>query len=339
MKFKIYKLIFESPLHIGIEGMGAEKIEDYIPSDTLWGAIINNYLQLFEVKNIDDFCKNSPFKLSSTFPYSEELLFFPVPIGALDFLYNIVPVEKIKKVKKIRFLEKSIFEKIINAETIEYQQLNIASEYFDGSFLYLLNDEEKIKSHFYKVIEIPRVTVDRYNSTATEGEFFYFSQIHFDKKSGLFFMANFNDEQIEKKFDAALRLLSDEGIGADRTVGKGYFNFVKENIEIKVPDDAIHFITLSLYHPKWEEIEKGLIEEAAYSLKNRKGFAHHSGVQGKRRRSLRMFGEGSWFKSVNNKNSYGNNEIVIEKDRDFIPFNVYRYGMAFPISFKGVAYE
>lgn len=338
MMYKIYKLNFKSPLHIGIEGFGAESIEAYIPSDTLAGAIISCWFTLYEIKDKDGFCSDLPFKISSAFPFYEEFNFLPIPVGALDYLYDTVRVQEIKKIKKIIYAEKSCYEKMLNSRVMEFKDLNISKKNINTHLLYPLEYQPLIGEPFYKIEEIPRVTINRANDSSTEGEFFYFSQMSFYEGAGLFFLAEFTDENTEQNFDAALLLLGDQGIGADRNVGKGFFSFSKESFEIDEPEEAKYFTTLSLYHPNENEVRAGLLKKSAYVLRNRKGFAHNDNLRGIRRKSVRMFAEGSWFSKIDT-DLVGDNAVVIDKQAEFIPFNVYRYGKAFPLSYKGFADE
>lgn len=328
MKLYGYRLIFDTPLHLGLEGIGAEKIEETLHSDTLWGALVSSYFQLFDVADKDEFCLNPPFRVSSGFPFFGDTLFLPVPLGALDPLFDRLTPEEIKILKKVKYLALPLFEQIIagvSATELEYR--------IHGYYMWPKNEPPE-SVIFSRTSETPRISLDRRNDTVIEGEFFYFSQMYFSDKAGFYFLAHFDAPESQQKMEAALRLLGDEGLGADRTVGRGFFHFERQEINLKVPDTGSHFITLSLYHPTTAEVEAGLLKDSAYDLINRRGYAAHLSVRGKRRKSIRMFTEGSCFTAVNGPEYPGDISVVLKKSGSFIPFNVYRYGKAFPIPYR-----
>ena len=324
MRFMAYRLHFKAPLHIGIEGIGAEKIDYIVHSDTLWGAMANAYLAL----DLPFDFVQPQFQISSAFPYFKDRWFFPVPVGALNYLFE--QVENSKSLKKVKFLEKELFETFINGQQPDGMQLHSYSK--NNAYLLLKACEEMEETPIFRVKESPRVTLDRYSDSAIEGQIFYFAELSFASQAGLFFLVNFNDEKEQKYFEAALRFLGDEGLGADRTVGKGLFEFEAQELELNTPASTDAFATLSLYHPRKDEIANGLLKNARYQLVTRKGFAFNPAVRGKRRKFVRMFGEGSVFSGeVDLTHLPGDIPTVIPAQGNFIPFEVKRYGVAFPV--------
>ncbi len=328
MKWLVYRLHFKSPLHIGEEGIGAEKIVPYIPSDTLWGAVASAHVTLGLPF---DFAK-PPFAISSAFPFVQNHYFFPVPLGGLDGLLKQAAEQDeiwIKKIKKINYLEKSVFEQIISGQKLQLNRLFIP----EAQDEFLVNARQLAELFpIYRIYEVPRITVDRLQDSAAEGQIFYFSQMVFQEQAGLFFMAHFANEQAQKHLEAALHLLGDEGLGADRTVGRGFFEVEKTEVELNLPEKPNAFTTLSLYFPKQDELKLLLNDQVRYRLVKRKGYAAHVGVRGKRRGMVRMFAEGSLFVQPPPKTPIGEIPIVIERSPEKgIPFPVYRYGRAFTI--------
>jgi CRISPR-associated protein Csm4 len=326
MRLMLYRLQFKAPLHIGLEGIGAEKIDLTVHSDTLWGALANAYLAL----GLPFDFEQPQFFVSSAFPYFGEHLFFPLPMGALDYLFEEAEEHYLKAIKKIEFVEKSLFEKLIGGQKPSWQSLY----FYKRNKAYLLGKacDELNETMIFQVQETPRVTLDRYTDSAVEGQIFYFAQMVFAPQAGLFFLARFNGEDEQNRFEAALRFLGDEGLGADRTVGKGLFDFDARKLELETPQTADMFTTLALYHPHKDEIKNGLLRNARYGLITRKGFAFNPAVRGKRRKFVRMFTEGSVFTRVTeNGQSPGDVPTVIPAQGDFIPFSVKRYGIAFDV--------
>ena len=74
-------------------------------------------------------------------------------------------------------------------------------------------------------------------------------KILFKYDSGLYFLAEGNTELLEK----ALSILSVEGIGTDRNVGFGFFDFSSEELMLELPEQANHQVALSVLIPESKE--------------------------------------------------------------------------------------
>lgn len=144
----------------------------------------------------------------------------------------------------------------------------------------------------------------------------------------------FHEPAYKKPFTQVLRLLGDEGLGLDRTSGKGLFEI--ENASdgtLPGPPAAQRFLTLSLYAPEAEEIDHGLLQHSGYELVQRSGYV--SGLS-YRRQSLTMFAEGSVFNGAPfAKPQYGATREVLNPAfaASAIRHPIFRYGYAFPIGF------
>ncbi|APF19578.1 CRISPR-associated RAMP protein, Csm4 family [Caldithrix abyssi DSM 13497] len=330
MNYAIFRLTFETPLRIGEEGIGAEKLVPYVPSDTLWGALVSAHFTLGLPFDFDDL----PFYLSSAFPFFKERLFFPPPLGALDYLLDGLDETqpgRLKDLKKIKYVDQKLFEALINGRQPALKELHFYAT--QREFLTLEEIDGLQKGPLFGIYERPRVTVDRFTGSGAEGQIFYFSQMTFAKGAGLFFLAEFKDERARRHFEAALRLLADEGLGSDRTVGRGFFRFESAEMELDAPQQSAFFTTLSLYFPQPTEVEELLESGARFKLARRKGYAAHFQARGKRLGQTLMFGEGSLFKRPAGAMRFpGTNPVVLQKDAlPDVPFNVYRYGRAFDI--------
>ena len=159
-----------------------------------------------------------------------------------------------------------------------------------------------------------------------------------DTNGGYFFLVKYFDENIKVKLRAVLRLLGEQGISGDRSSGHGRFEpeFQKQKLTFDVPDDADHFISLSLLYPQKCELANGLLNgEAAYNFITRDGwfFSRMSYLSSiKRRQKRRMFAEGSVFHSAPDAEYYG--QITDVKPPDFSEHPVFRWGIGFPIGVK-----
>lgn len=324
-EFTLYKMYFNSPLHIGAHGIGYEETEDMIHSDTLFSAIMSLWSNFYD-NDIESLCKSPPFIISSAFPFKGNVLFFPRPMARLGKDVE-TDDQKEKKLKKVKFISQQLLESILKGES-ENLEFNEKDTFQDGKFWHLKRSSiDKNTGIVFAESERPRVVIDR--NTNSSG-IYYFSEILFEKDAGLFFLTKFVEKEIRQKFEAVLRLLGDEGIGGDKRMGKGLYSLdVKEKYHMRLPENADGFLTLSLYYPEESEFKSGVLNDASYNLISRKGWLHSPGAMALRRKEIRTFTEGSVFNALG-KDIYGTNPCVLDKnDKLGLTHNIYRYGIAF----------
>ena len=319
----VYKLNFSSPFHVDAHGVGYEETDEIIHSDTLFSALMTLWNNFYD-DDVESLCQNPPFLISSAFPYKSSTYFFPRPMmkigkeGEDDYKTG-------KKLKKVKYVSKIVLEALRKGESPDFDENNTFQNHkfwFEGTSSDL-NEASKIFSNR----EVPRVTIDRATSSS---EIFYFSEIIFERDSGLFFLASFKDKEFRPKFEAVLRLLGDEGVGGDKRIGRGIFSVqIDEGFSFSTLQDADGFMNLSLYYPKEDEFNNGILKGASYNLASRKGWIHAGGAMSLKRKQIRMFSEGSVF-NCTGEASYGANPCVLEKDPIVgLKHNIYRYGMSF----------
>lgn len=129
-------------------------------------------------------------------------------------------------------------------------------------------------------------------------------------KPHFYFLAEITEMKAE--FEASLRLMCDEGIGGERAFGRGQFESVKIDDWDGI-DLSENKICLSLVNPKNEEELKNI---QFYDSGIRGGFTGK-----KKRKSVRMITEGSFFK----EKITGQMVEVLETNR----YSVYQNGNAF----------
>lgn len=311
MKLKICKLKPKSSLHIGEREDFLESTEIYIHSDTIFSGICHCYSLLYGQDDLKELLQkfidsNPPFLISSAFPYSDEKFYFPVP-------ENQIPKEKTFK-KKI-FVEKSGFEKLISGSRVE--------EVDESLFI-----PNNLSVAPYVVTYTPRVSLSRL--TAHPGEnFFYFGEVVYRENAGLFFIYDVKDHNLQNRFLATIRLLADEGLGGDRTSGKGLFYQPEfTELEMNIPDTEEAFVILSLFSPKNDELAD--IDESFYQLIYRRGYIYSPFCQSLRKKTVLMFKEGSVF--LLRKTG----KIVDVTPEIFKHHRVYRYGYAFGLPCRNI---
>lgn len=263
-QLKIYKLHFTSPLHIG------DARDDYsvslktIASDTMYAALISCLAKLGKTvpENGDMGCT-----ISSLFPFYqkskdvESTLFFPKPLKQ-PLPKSAKAVTERKKIKKVAWLDSFFFSKVLSGEQL-FEDSAI-DECIKGEFM----TSKVIDKDFIKSQVSPRVAVSRDGSK--DAQPFYMDRIMFKDYSGLFFIAEGNTDLV----DDAIALLQQEGIGTDRNIGNGFFEFEKSSIDIDLPEQSDFVMSLSMFIPESKEQLSGMIDSdcIAYDFQRRGGW-------------------------------------------------------------------
>jgi CRISPR-associated protein Csm4 len=322
-KVYAYHLCPVSPLHLGVEGIGQERIEDLPHSDTLFGALLQCWMLIFDV-DPDDLVNKPPFRLTSCFPLIGKRRFFPLPEAALDEVMSESPSHQLKKWKKVRFVEESLFDAWIRGAPFP------AGGKPSGPYLHSGPGFENL---IPADLQVPRLGIDPLSGTAVDAAFFYCTNRYFPKATGLFFLASFNEAEWKQPFETALRLLADIGLGGDRSVGRGSFTW--QVTEVSLPESAqpSGWVTLSLWHPTPKEVANGLLQRSHYAVIRRHGYVAGFGARSLRRKALMFLREGAVVKDKTQP--VGDSPLVLEKRGSFPSFNVYRYGFAFALGFAG----
>lgn len=199
-----------------------------------------------------------------------------------------------KVIKKIRFFSKTNFVALLNGN------LNrLEGNYIRHSKYY---SETGISSPF-KSETVQRVTVSR--TYEEDAGTFYTERLFFADNCGLFFLIEFENDDFKQHITAALRLLGDNGVGSDKSVGNGQFEFGGfEPFDFQFDEHANKQVSLSLFSPNANEVQdKDFLEKSAYSLVKRGGYLANPENFDKttlRKRSVVMFTEGSVFPSSKN---------------------------------------
>lgn len=293
MNLDIVRLHFTSPLHIATPSEDYGKSHDMVHSDTIWSAIIHAWavLGIDIPENPDD----AGFSLSSLFPFTflndKSLYFFPKPFVPFNIQKKEVS-DIAKKLKKIKWVDTVYFEMILNNETVT--GFGKDNEHLQGDWLcgQVLND-------FIKKDVVPRARVPRIAGEDTT--IYYMERIYFAENSGLFFILNCKDEKAKHKIHAALNLLHSEGIGSDRNIGHGKFDWCYDTLKLGVPETSSYCTNLSLFCPKSrEELIPMLDDNSRYDLIKRGGWLSDEQWKTFRKQSVYMFREGGVFAIASN---------------------------------------
>jgi len=305
-----YQLTFLGALHVDSRGTGFyEKTDYFVRSDTLSAAIASTWLQLYP-DDAETLFQNTPYLLSSAFPFYKDMLFFP---RACNSQLDCLEPTKAKKFKRAIWLEQTLWQKSINTKKDWHQD----AEDPEGCFLFPKG--QGMHEALWHVEEKPRIAIDRASNHAADGLLFNFARVHYHSDGGLFFLARFEGEKARKKFEGALSLLGDCGLGSDRNSGHGHFVFTRKPMPLlKVQKN----VCLSLCNPSKQDMQEGWLKHAAYDLVKRGGWI---GGSSSRKKTIRMFGEGSTFQ----KPLKG--QVLAVGKHPSAKYTVYRDGRAFMV--------
>jgi CRISPR-associated protein Csm4 len=278
-KFKCYKLTFPAGLHLNRGRNHYDKTEEYIHSDTFFAA-----LQAVWAKWGEDPALLESTVISSLFPFFSDhkgqgtRYFFPKP-----FIPHIedskAPENHAKLLKKIKWLDQEYFEKLVtNTFKLNWSDLQ-------GKFLSTISIGP-ISRRSSRI----RTRVARKLNEDTKP--YYIDELYFSENAGLYLLIDKNQDTVN--LERALRMLGDEGIGTDKSSGKGYFTYSVDYINLQVPENGDFKTNLSLYCPESEE-EWGSCTTGKhmYSLVKRGGWLTDNKFKNYRKNEIFMVEEGS----------------------------------------------
>lgn len=294
-----------------------------LPSDTLWGMIIGALSYLYDENYIKDLISKfvngkPPFMLSSCFPFKNEgsqiVHYLPMPLSGLNIDSSNIEYNKRKDLKKMNFVRLDLFNELINKTS-------------DNSILQKLTLAQKpdfFKSETNVKIKINRLTTSTQDEEG-KGQL-YNSVENYFINGGYYFIIDGDSSIIEP----ALRLLSHNGFGAYTSKGKGHFQFNSGEIELQIPNNYNHWLTLSLYHPTDYELDeyKKQPDSLWYETKIKKGKIGNQFRVNKdfNKKPVLNFIEGSVFPNID-QTLYG----TMTKTYEYDNFNIYNCGYAFKL--------
>lgn len=315
--YMLYRIILKprSPLHIGSKEGIYNTTEQLVHSDTLFSGIINCYSMLYgevEADNIvEEFCRGDvPFRISSAMPLWKVIYFVYKPLS-LDIAEKLQS-DDYKKMKKVRFIPEETL--LGGFETGKYQVA--------GKFLVPGEEAYDDISGCFKDKEIARIMVDRVTHATN---IFYYFQCVYSKETALWFYLKVSEE-ISSKVISAIRLLCDEGIGGERSIGLGSFDIYK--LDATEPDcsGCDSFVNLSVYSPGSEEELSAAVD---YELAERTGYIYSVfGNKNIKRKRIRALLEGSTF------NRMVDGKVVDVTPDDFKSHKVVRYTLSYLLPYK-----
>lgn len=331
---KIVKLIPKenTKFHFGQLNL---RIDDFIfHSDSLFGAIINNYIHLFGLKKLSEFVYSFP-SISSLFygivnENGKDVFFIPSPMG--PYLPTSLLQKDRKLLKKIKFISLGYYHKLIHND-LQADEIRPNKNYRDLLFL----EEEHLADDIslYDPYVEEKVKIDRKTGTVYKDSLYSVSSIMPKEKVFFYFLIDSNT--LSKPMIQSIKLIESFGIGGERSVGYGMIEKImiaEYNCPTNMQENT-KYMNLSLVHPLSEE-EINIIKRGQYNLVLRKGRTIIYDSNGRMRNDIKknpMFyvKEGGIF-DKQLKGSIREEAVELSKKQ-----TIYRYGKAFmlPIKFFG----
>ncbi len=354
---------------IGIERQGSLA---YIPSDTLFAALVTAWAQTGELARWLPQLSESPppLLLTTAFPclYTGDgehpqatLRFFPRPMVRINASQDSKNAAG-KDLKKTAWVSERLFAQLARGDAIDRALLDTRCFGPGGIWVTpedlprdaapkrqsakdekptLCMDAEDRISPLWKQWDTPRVTVDRVSGAS---HLYHIGRVTTAEHVGFWFALR-GDAALVAAVQRALALLADSGLGGLRSTGHGAFTWDATQDELPTHGQSAYAVTLSRYAPRdAAEVKQALqCPQTAYSLVNVGGWCVDDAQHAWRRKSVRLISEGG---VIGNSACGRLVDVTPERPRDWQeaatpwPFNarkVYRYGYAFTIGIAASA--
>ena len=318
--FDIVRLHFTAPLHLS-----NARPDDYgssqriVHSDAVMAAICQAWAMLgksdwipkkitglVDGEEVTVDAKSPGFVLSSLFPFHggkiadpergvkdiSEIYFLPKPYfqNAKAPPSNNPEPGEAKKFKKVQYVDTDFFSAFLNQIAPPDESLSSIKGAYRSKALSGLSDDQ---AEFMTADVVPRIVKPRDES---EPDPFYMERLYFRHGSGLWAIVHYDGTldraEAEYRLSAALNYLADNGIGTDRAVGNGTFEWMPGTLPLTLPKEGKYAVNLSLFCPDNRALLETMLDDnARYDLVKRGGWLSepHNTY---RKRSVWMFREG-----------------------------------------------
>ncbi len=284
--YTVIKLKHLSPMHIGTGKENYDFSADDLQSDTISAALSAIRAQDGKSADIESFMNS--FTISSAFPYIENHYFLPKMQGKLNVIVDGTNAEeKRKELKKIKYVELPLWQKLISDERVLVKETQLKQKY-------LISETTQFGIPAKSDV-MQRVSVAR--EDGQDAAPFYFNWTYFNKQGGLYFLINATKE-IESEVVDLFKKLGEAGIGTDRNIGGGKFEVDTDSIDINDNPTTNATMLLSMYIPSKEEMASINLSNSRYQILQRGGYMAGSAEEEfrhLRKKSIYMFGVGSVF--------------------------------------------
>jgi CRISPR-associated protein Csm4 len=325
----LFRLQFQSPLHLGEPGIGLEAAGEHCPSDTLFGAIINAWALIFGKEWVRDLLQQfldgqPPFRLSSAFPYwqweeqeyKREECSLPRPWMS-PYHRNIPDEDRRPIQREVRFVPAGLFRKWVRQDGLSEAEASRINE--------LPNKKP------WGDYQRPHIRWDRGGART---QLFSVGVLEFKENAGLYFLLRTGLPEMVQNVAKALKLLGEElGLGGERGAGCGRFVFdcpeLPDDLKDAIRDSDVpaRWCVLSIFHPRPEERRR--LE--GYRLVERGGYADSPFARKQvERKRCYLLAEGAVVSAADPVSGAMMDVTPDESFRKEV-HPVYRYALAFPV--------
>lgn len=289
-EYHIIKLTSLSPLHLGTGKENYDFSASQLQSDTISAAIAAIRCQQGKADDIKNFIES--FTVSSAFPFYKDKLYMPKPQGRIEQISVLGKEEHEyrKKLKKVKYIDICLWNKLINGERICIEDYQIQNGF-------IVTGHEKPVTYKSQVMQ--RVTVPR--KDGEDAQPFFFNWQYFHPESGLFCILDC-DSSILGEIIELFTLLGENGLGTDKNIGGGKFTVETSKIYIKEVQEPKSILLLSTYLPTEQELSSINLHSSKYRIITRGGYMAGSNqvtFRHLRKRSVYMFDYGSLLCTTN----------------------------------------
>jgi len=248
-KVVILKPKINSKFHFG--NLSLEESENILHSNSLFSAIVNNYVKLYGEDDLNSNIKNlKEIKLSSLLYKIKNIYLIPKPEHPRFYILK----EKVngvrpKDIKKIQFFSIKAYRDLLDGN-LQWTEENLKDiidhQTINKSIVISKNEIEEIKKIFgikaeklkHAKISIiseqieQKVAIDRLKETTLKmegrGQLYNIEFIKLNENVEFYFLIDYKgDREFIKKLEASIKLIEDEGLGGKRSIGAGFFEKVE----------------------------------------------------------------------------------------------------------------
>lgn len=321
--------------HVGELGVGREETMAYIPSDTLYAALVSTWVACGEPEAFDP----PPLRLTSAFPRVGTLRLYPRPLVRIRAGQE--QRDRLgKALSKFDWCSARIFALLVGGAdmtALAVKENLIAGIWFhpdDQPESLLLPADGQRDKFWASKPPVPHVTIDR---SSNAPNLFHTGRTTFGPGCGLWFGVEYVAPDAAQRLAQALARLADEGLGGLRSTGHGAFTFDVSSSPTPLPGASDPSgsgcaVTLSRYLPASPTEVAATLKArgAAYKLVHVGGWCQDNAGHPWRRKQVRFVCEGSvigWPGGAPGRIA----NLVPDGVGKFGDRPVLRYGLAFPV--------
>ena len=274
------------PWRMGPDSGDRDRVERIYHSDALYSAVCGAMSRLGALDEwLDATARNSEpaVRFSSCYPFHNETLYVLPP-------QHIWPPAASSKVrwKGARFVPLSVVESLLSGKPLSEDSWVV-----DGESECLMPSSAPVGSTLFRASVRSSAAIDRAGDSATPHSV---ACLEFTPGSGLWFLAQFTDDQWINRVEASIRLLADSGFGGERSRGWGRseapeFRDNPALLTNTATDAETGHWMLSLFHPASSDAVDW--QRGNYSLTTRGGRVESESGWGQMKKNTRMVAEGS----------------------------------------------